>query len=119
MCDHDGKRILAGHGIAVSVFGAVIDVDADPGELFNEKFSNQAGMPRGATGENHYLINVLKVIDREVELAENDGALFFRQSTEDCFLNGPRLVKDFLQHEMLVTSFFGHDGVPLNSFGCL
>ena len=54
----------------------------------------------------------LKFRGGDVHFVQENAACFLSDTPESRIADGARLLKDFLEHEMLVAAFFGHDRVP-------
>ena len=71
-------------------------------------------MPRRAAGEDHNLLDGAQLVIRDVELPQQDRAVFLGDAPEHRLLDDPGLLEDLLQHEMLVAGFLGHHRIPLD-----
>ena len=60
------------------------------------------------------LVELRELLRRDLHLVEEDAAGFLADAAEDGVADGARLLKDFLEHEVLVAALFRHDGVPQN-----
>ena len=49
---------------------------------------------------------------RDLDLVQEDLAALLRRAAEHGLLDGPRLLEDFLEHEMLVSGLLRHDRIP-------
>ena len=59
-------------------------------------------------------LNSLKSLRGDIHLVQENAAGFLAHAAQRRVAHGARLLKDFLEHEMLVAALFGHDRVPQN-----
>ena len=102
-----------GDGIAVAVLAGVVDVDGKAGEALDHELAGEAGgcheVPQAAMV---IWVAARSSSGREVEVGQEDAAGIERDAAEGGVADGARLLVDLLEHEMLVTGFFGLDGIP-------
>ena len=118
--DDDGQGVLADDRAAVSIFGAVVDVDRDAGELLDHELADEARVPRRAARQNRDLVDRGQLLLGHFHLVEKHAARILRDAAKDRFARGRRLLEDFLEHEVLVAGLLRHDRVPehaLRDFG--
>ena len=69
-------------------------------------------MPTGAARDDAHLPELAKLLGRNIHLVQENAAGFLAHAAQRGIAHRARLLKDFLEHEMLVAALFGHDGVP-------
>ena len=106
-----------GDGVAVAVFGGVVDVDGEAGEAFDHELAGEPGVPTGAAGGDGDAGGGAEVVVGEAHVAEVDFAGVEGDAAEGGVADGAGLLVDFLEHEVLVAGFFGLDGVPGDALG--
>ncbi len=72
-------------------------------------------MPTGAAGGDVDAGGAGEFVVVDVHFAEEDAAGVERDAAEGGVANGPRLLPDFLEHEVLVAALFRLDRVPLDA----
>ncbi len=110
--DEQAEGVGVGNGVAVAVFGGVVDVDGEAREALDHEFAGEAGVPGGAAGGDGDVGGGAEVGVGEGHVAEVDAAGVEGDAAEGGVADGARLLVDFLEHEVLVAGFFGLDGVP-------
>ena len=114
--DHHGQRAVAGQRIAIAILGSVVDVDAHPRELLDEELPHQRGMPGRPAGQEGDLLDGPQPFGGDVELAQQHGSAVFGQAPGHRLADGPRLLEDLLEHEVLVARLLRRDRIPLDPF---
>src|SRR5437868_1751542 len=71
-------------------------------------------MPTGAASDNLDLLEFAEFGFRNADLVEKHPPAFQTQASEHRVPNGAGLLKNFLEHEVLVAALFGHDRIPKN-----
>ena len=110
--DEEAEGGGVGDGVAVAVFGGVVDVDGEAGEALDHELAGEAGVPGGAAGGDGDAGGGAEFGLGDVHFGEEDFAGFERDAAEGGVADGAGLLVDFLEHEVLVAGFFGLDGVP-------
>ena len=54
----------------------------------------------------------MELSGRNIHFIQEYTARFLAHAADGCIANRARLLKDFLEHEVLVASFFRHDRIP-------
>ena len=104
----------ADHRIAVAVLGGDVHLDRDARPLLERVAADQAGVVRGAAGDDDDAVAVAQegVVDRaelvEVDAVGADGAVGDRLG------DGVRLLVDLLEHERLVAALLGDLLAPVD-----
>ncbi len=78
-----------------------------------------AGMPRSATGQNNNATNVAQFPVVQLDAAQFCVTAVQENPAPEGIANRLRLLKNFLEHEVLVAALFGHDRIPRDPFGLL
>ena len=115
--NHDGQRVRPDDRIAIAEFAAVIDFDGNPRQPLDHELAGQRRVPTGAAGDDAHLAESLEVLRRNLHLVEEDSPGFLAHAAQRGVAHRARLLKDFLEHEVLVAALFGHDRVPQNVRG--
>ena len=101
--------------IAVAELAAVVHFHGDAGQPLDHEFAGQRRMPAGAAGDDAAPgWNSLNSFGRDVHLVQEDAAGFLSHAAQRGVAHGARLLKNFLEHEMLVAALFRHDRIPQN-----
>ena len=58
------------------------------------------------------LAEARELLRADIHLVQENAAGFLAHAAQRGVADGARLLKDFLEHEVLVAALFGHDGVP-------
>ena len=104
--------VLLDDGVPVAIFGAVIDFDRNSRQRLDQELADQARMPGRSTRDDRDLPELAEDVLGEVDLLQEDVPLLERHAAEDRVSRGGRLLKDFLEHEVLVSALFCGDRVP-------
>ena len=110
--DDDGELVRLDDGIPVAIFGAVVDLDGNSRQRLDQEFADETRMPGRSARDDRDLPQSSKDILGEVDLLEKDVPLFERHPAQDGVSRGGRLLKDFFEHEVLVSAFFSRDRIP-------
>ena len=98
--------------IAIAELAAVIHFDRHARQLLDHELARQRRVPTGAAGDDLHLLELLELLGRDVHLVEEDASRFLPDAAQRGVAHGPRLLKNFLEHEVLVAALFRHDRVP-------
>src|ERR1700675_3572326 len=71
-------------------------------------------MPTGPTGHDLDGFELAEFLGADIHLFQEDAPGLLAHAAQNCVANGSRLLKDFLEHEMLVAALLRHDGIPEN-----
>jgi len=88
------------------------DITALAGDADSLEFARQSGVPACPASDDLDFAEGLELLGRDVHLVEEDAACFLADASESGVANGARLLKNLLEHEVLVAALFRHDGVP-------
>ena len=104
----------ADHRVAVAVLGGDVHLDRDARPLLERVAADQAGVVRGAAGDDDDPVAVAQegVVDR-AEVAEVDAVLA-DGAVGDRLRDGVRLLVDLLEHERLVAALLGDLLAPVD-----
>ena len=69
-------------------------------------------MPACSAGHNTDVLEVAELLLGDLHVVEKDLAGVLRDAAEQGVSDRAGLLEDFLLHEMLVATFFRHDGIP-------
>ena len=69
-------------------------------------------MPAGSAGGHVELARRAELGFRDLHLVQKYLPRFLRDAAQGGVADGPRLLVNFLEHEMLEAALFRHDGVP-------
>ena len=95
--------------VPVAELGAVVHLDRQVRQLLDQELPDQAGVPRGAAGDDADRVDGRRVVGH---VAEEHASRVERHPAEDGLADGLRLLVDFLEHEVLVAGLLGHHRVP-------
>src|SRR5579883_2269134 len=110
--DEQGDGIGGNDGVAIAPLAGVIDLDGNLGQTFDHELAGLAGVPAGAAGGDVDFACGAELVFGDFHLLEEDLAGVLGDAAEGGVADGAGLLIDFLEHEVLVTALFGHDGVP-------
>ncbi len=99
-------------GIAITVLAAVIHLDRHARQPLDHVLASQGRMPARAAGHDLNRVQVLELVLGDFHLLQKDLAGIQRDAAQPGIADGARLLKDFLEHEVLEAALLGHDGVP-------
>ena len=99
-------------GLAIAILRAVVDFGRDAGQLLDQELPDQPGMPGRAARQQLHLVDRPEIVVGQRHLVEEHEAGVLRDTPEDGFAHGRRLLEDLLEHEVLVAGLFGLDGIP-------
>ncbi len=116
---HDRQRVFRDDRIPVTVLGAVVHVDREARQRFNQVLAHEPCVPRRAAGENHDAFDVAQHGVGDGDFLEEHLAAFNRRPAKHRLFNRDRLLEDLLEHEVLVSRFFGHHGIPRDASALL
>src|SRR6266849_10901885 len=105
--DHHRKGILADDRITISEFTAVIDFHGNAGGPLDHELAGQRGVPTGAAGNDSNMAETGKLGGRDIHFVQENAAGFLPDPAERGIADGARLLKDLLEHEVLVAALFG------------
>ncbi len=106
--------ILFDQRIAVAEFAGVIHLDRNPRQPLDHVFAGQSGVPTGAAGGDVQLAQIAELFIGDVHLLQKHFAGIEGDAAHRGVAHRPRLLIDFLEHEVLEAALFRHDGVPGN-----
>ena len=98
--------------IAIAELAAVIHFDRNARQLLDHELARQRRVPARAAGDDLDLPEFAELFGRDVHFVQENAAGLLADAPQRGVAHGPRLLVNFLEHEMLVAAFFGHDGVP-------
>src|SRR5664279_721934 len=112
--DSDHERVLGEHRVAVDPLARDVGLDGHPRPLFDDVATDDAGVVRGARGDDHDAPQVAHLHLRQAERLEHQ--LVAADAISDRLAHRLRLLVDLLQHEGLVAALFGFFVVPVELF---
>ncbi len=104
--NRDDDVFVGDNGVAVAEFGGVFDFDRNSGQIFQEVFTHQTGVPRGATANDENALRVEQRLGNRVQSRHFYDARLEVDAAANGIANALRLFKNFFQHEVLVAPFF-------------
>ena len=110
--DGDRQRPAVDERLPIAILRAVVHVDGNPGELLNQELADQTGMPGRAAAQDQDAIDRPERGGVQMHLFEEHPARLRRGSAEHGLADRPRLLVDFLQHEMRVARLLRHHRIP-------
>ena len=110
--NEQAQRVAIGNGIAIAVFAGVVDVDRKTRQPLDHVLAGECSMPAGTAGGNVDAGCCGQLLVVDFHLAQVDLARVERDATQRGVANGPRLLPDFLEHEMLVAALFRLNRIP-------
>ena len=111
--EHGGIR----NGVAIAVFGCVVDVDGQSCQALDDELAGQAGVPGGSAGGDGDAGAGAEFLGGDLHVGQEDVAGIERDAAEGGVADGAGLLVDLLEHEVLVAGFFGLDGIPGDALG--
>ena len=114
--DQHAQRPRIRDGVAIPVLARVIDLDGKPRQTLDHVLAGQGRVPTGAACGDVDSVGGAELVVADLHLAEEDLAGFRRDSTQRGFADGPRLLEDLLEHEVLVAALFRLNRVPQDGF---
>ena len=115
--DHHRERLRRDNRLAVAVFRPVVDIDGQARHLFDHELAYQRRVPGGAARQNRHTVDSRQLRVGHLHLFEEHGAGVRRHAAQDRLPRRVRLLKDFLEHEVLVTRLLGHHRIPQHALG--
>ena len=76
LSDDNGQAPTVDDRVAIPEFRAIVDIDRKACELLEEKLSDEACVPRGATGHDRDTVDGSEDVLRDAELARKDITSF-------------------------------------------
>ena len=92
------------HRVAVAELGGVLDLDREPGHLFQHVLADDPGVPGGAAGGDDDPLELLQLLVAQVEAADAGGPFLLQQVAAERVAQALRLLADLLQHEVGVAA---------------
>ena len=114
LAEHQREHVFVDQRIAVAELAAVLDFDMDPRQALDHALGGQARVPRTAAADGGEMADGAQFADGHPEFVQENLAGRLVQAAQGRFPDGPRLLEDFLQHEMLVAALLGHQRIPLD-----
>ena len=112
---NDNRQHLLGNDrIAIPELAAIIDLDRNARQFLDHEFAGQRRMPTGSTRDDFDRLELAKFLRRDTHLVQEHPARFLADAAQHGIADCPWLLKDLLEHEVLVAALLGHDGVPKN-----
>src|SRR3954453_16946706 len=100
--------------IAIPEFAAVIHFPRQTGQALNEVFTRETGVPTGAASHDLDLLHFPELLLGDINFIEEDSSTLKTNTAYHRVLDGPGLLKNLFEHEMLVAALFSHHGIPKN-----
>ncbi len=102
---------LRNHGVAVAEFGGVLHFHRNAGQVFNQVLGHQAGVPGSAAGHDDDALGIHELLLVGPDAAHVQVAGLQLQAPAHGVEDGAGLLKNLLEHEVLVAAFL--DAVQL------
>ncbi len=112
--NHDRQRLWGNDGVAIAELASVIHFHRNARQPLNNKLARQARMPACAARHNLHLLEGFEIRFRNIHFVQEHAACFLAHAPQHGVFNGARLLKNFLQHEVLIAALFRHDRIPQN-----
>jgi len=109
--DEDEHVVLSHDRVPVPELGGDVDVDGDAQVFLEHVLADETCMVGSAARDHPYASDL--VHGRELQLLEVHLAPLFLHPAEERIGDGPRLLEDLLQHEMLVAALLRHGARPV------
>ena len=110
--DHDGQRVRPHDGIAIAELAAVIHFHGDARQLLDHELAGQRRRANWCRRRRSSPGGSARTPRADIHLVQENAAGFLAHAAQRGVAHGARLLKDFLEHEVLVAAFFRHDGIP-------
>ena len=98
--DADHQHILAEQRLPVAVLRGVVDLGRQPGQALDQELPDEAGVPRGAAGDQVHPLHTAQAVGREPVVAEVDPGAVAVEVGADGVADGIGLLEDLLEHEV-------------------
>src|SRR5437762_3078974 len=98
--------------MAIAELASVINSAGNWRRLFNHEFAGKRRVPAGSARDDLDFLERLELFRRDIHLVQKDSTALLTDAPESGVADGARLLKNLLEHEMLVAAFFRHDRVP-------
>ena len=112
MRDEQADGLRVDDGVAVAELAGIVHLDGDAGEALDHELAGGGGVPAGAAGGDVDVAGVAEGLVGNLHLGEEDFAGVERDAAQGGVADGAGLLKDFLEHEVLVAALFRLDGIP-------
>ena len=106
------QRTIPDHRVAVAELGAVIHLHRDAGQLLDHELAHQSRMPGGPAGDQDDLVDGGEMLIKLLHPLDEDRRALFGKPPADGVPDGPGLLVDLLEHEVLVAALLRQDGAP-------
>src|SRR5215510_11405350 len=90
--NEDEKRVRQDNRITVSILACIVDLDGQPCQRFDHVLTGDSGMPTGTARENADVLEASPYFVAESNVFEMNAAGVQRKPSEDCVLDGDRLL---------------------------
>ncbi len=100
--DREHHRPRAQGRIAIAQLARVFDFGGNAGELFQQIFPNQPGVPTRAARGEHDPVDLPQFLGGEIQTPEDRGSFIVVQPAAHGVFDRSRLLKNLLEHVMLV-----------------
>ena len=111
--DADHQRVGAEDGLAVAELAGHVDLHRHARQLLDGVAHDEAGVIRGAAGDDEDAPQAAQHLVADADLGEVDGAVL-EQAAGERVAKRRRLLVDLLEHEGLVAALLGGVVVPLD-----
>ena len=109
--DADDERVGVEDGLAVAELAGHVDLHRHARQLLDGVAADEAGVVRGAAGDDEDAPQAAQELVAHPDLGEVDAAVLVEAAGERV-AKGRRLLVDLLEHEGLVAALLGGVGVP-------
>src|SRR5215204_500290 len=97
---------LMNHGISITEFGRIFHFYRRPAQFLHDIFCNQPSMPASTTGDNDDPVCIFELLYMILHTSHRDGSRIRIKASSQTVKYGIGLLEDFLEHEMVITTFF-------------
>ena len=94
------------NGVAVAEFRGVFHFHGQARKGLDQVFADEAGVPRGAVGDDDDPPRLFKAFAVVQDAREGDRVVFHVDASAHAFAQGVGLLEDFLEHEVRGAAFF-------------
>ena len=107
-------RIRPNNRIPIAPLARVINLHRNPSQIFDHELPSQPRVPTRSASRNVDFLQRFKFVVAHLHLIEKNCSRILRNPPQRGFSDGPRLLINFFEHEMLEARFLRHDRVPRN-----
>ncbi len=117
LADGDDEIVRQEDRIAIADLATDLDRGRDAGDLFDPVAARHGGVRARSAGHEVHAAERLRELFGDAHLARDDVGGLEVDAAAQRVLDGPRLLVDLLEHEVLVAALLGLGGRPVDALG--